>query len=404
MNSESIIGAVTSVTAAWAKQRKAEERNSQAYNRRRYYSDRVNFTDVLQSILPAAYQKASGGGKFTVAKRQMYYAAREALKEATGRDVGASYFSQTLLVQYLNQNPHLNWKITADPRGTLVIPNTAHEVRIPVGTIAIDRYLKGRHELDAEEFGDIPIQWPSNAEGQRYAAVLYIEKEGFEPLMQEAKLAERFDLAILSCKGQSVVAARKFVDHVCRRDGGVPLFIVHDFDKYGFEIAQCLTEVSGAAKEAERVQYKFRNKINVVDFGLRLEDVEKYDLASENFDMKGSFPDSMTPEEIAFMREGKRVELNAFTAPEFVEWLEAKLKKHLPKKLVPSDEILEQAYRRAVIVNRINEAIGRIVEDSQGEEEATIPKALRRKVQAAMKRSGRPWDIAIASLIEDSDE
>ena len=54
----------------------------------------------------------------------------------------------------------------------------------------------------------LSASWPSLPAGQRYQAVLYIEKEGFEPLLEEAKIAERFDVAILSCKGQSVVAAR----------------------------------------------------------------------------------------------------------------------------------------------------------------------------------------------------
>ncbi len=88
---------------------------------------------------------------------------------------------------------------------------------------------------------ELPTEWPSLRHGQRYQAVLYIEKEGFEPLLAEAGIAERFDLAILSCKGQSVVAARRFVDEVCGIGGGVPLLVVHDFDKYGFEISQRLT-------------------------------------------------------------------------------------------------------------------------------------------------------------------
>ena len=334
MDSKSIIDAVTSVTKPWAKQRKAEERNSQARSRRQYYySDRVNFSDIADKILPEAYAHASGQGKYTVSKRQMYYASREKFKEMTGRDIDASYFSQTILVQYLNRHD-VDWKITADPRGTFVLPNTAHEVRIPVGTIAIEEYLRNRqadHEID---IGGQPIEWPSERENERFAALLYIEKEGFEPLLKEARIAERFDLAIMSCKGQSVAAARMLVDHVCGGKNGVPLFIVHDFDKYGFEIAECLTTESYSAIMQDRVAYHFENEINFIDFGLRLADVKKYKLASEGFKTNGnSYPRSMTADEIEFMESGKRVELNEFTAPQFVEWLEGKLKKHLPLAL-----------------------------------------------------------------------
>jgi hypothetical protein len=211
------------------------------------YSDRVNFIDCAHHILPAAYLHASGNGRYTVSKRQLYYASREAFRKATGREVEYPYFANALLVQYMNRHPKTeSWKVTADPRGTLTIPNAGHEVRIPCGTLHIERHLRSAHsavdpfDIDAE----LRVEWPSLAEGQRYQAVLYIEKEGFEPILQEAKIAERFDLAVLSCKGMSVVAARQFVDTVCAEGRGVPLLVVHDFDKAGFEISQRLTTVS----------------------------------------------------------------------------------------------------------------------------------------------------------------
>ena len=174
------------------------------------------------------------------------------------------------------------------------------------------------------------VEWPSLAEGQRYQGVLYIEKEGFDPQLREARIADRFDLAIISCKGQSVVAARRYVDHICRLAGGVPLFVAHDFDKSGFEIPQRLTTVSDHARDNDLVKYEFQNEINVTDLGLRLADIEKYHLKSEKVRFKGGFPmDTIaTKEEQAFLQSGRRVELNAFTAPQFIEWLVGGLTKH----------------------------------------------------------------------------
>jgi hypothetical protein len=150
-------------------------------------------------------------------------------------------------------------------------------------------------------------------------------------------------LAILSCKGQSVVAARRFVDEVCRVGGGVPLFVVHDLDKAGFEISQRLTSVSDWAEEYDRVTYQFRHDINVTDLGLRLSDVEQYGLTGERCKFKGDFAsDSIcTHEEKEFLLSDRRVELNEFTSPQFIEWLEAKLKHHLPNRLVPDDGVLD---------------------------------------------------------------
>ena len=226
---------------------------------------------------------------------------------------------------------------------------------------------------------ELPIEWPSLAAGQRYQAVLYIEKEGFEPLLDEAQISEKFDLAILSNKGQSVVAARKFVDQVCRVDGGVPLFVVHDFDKSGFEISQSLTTVSDWAIFNDRVTYSFRNEINVTDLGLRLEDVEKFGLDSEDCEFKGQFADNSicTAAEQEFLRSNRRVELNAFTSPQFIEWLESKLNEHLKGRLIPSDEVLESAYRRALALAEINDVLeGAIGDAEQKAEDATIPKTL----------------------------
>ena len=237
------------------------------------------------------------------------------------------------------------------------------------------------------------------AHGQRYQAVLYIEKEGFEPLLQEARIAERFDLAVLSCKGQSVVAARKYVDHVCRRRGGVPLFVAHDMDKSGFEISQRLTAVSDWAEDCDRVTYRFQNEIDVTDLGLRLADAQRYGLKGEPCQFKGGFAaDSFcTEEEKAYLRSGRRIELNEFTAPQFVEWLESKLKQYLPQRLIPPNHVLEDAYRRARAVARINKAIEDVrdlaLEDAR---QAPIPPNLRRTLQKTVKDN--PWDVALYRL------
>jgi hypothetical protein len=404
-SAEDILGVTKSVTKEWTKQRKAEERGRRSRSSRQYvYSDRVNFTEVAEDILPGAYDHASGGGRYTVSKRQLYYACREQFRERTDRELEYSYFANTLLVQYMNRHPDTeSWKVTADPRGTLSIPNVGHEERIPCGTIQIDNHLrKGDRAVDPLDIDvDVRIEWPSLAAGKRYQGVMYIEKEGFDPIIEEAQIAERYDLAILSCKGQSVVAARRFVDHVCRVNGGVPLFVVHDFDKAGFEISQRLTTVSEWAETSDRVTYRFQNEINVTDLGLRLDDVEKYQLSHEQCEFKGYFAsDSICTEaEKEFLLSGRRVELNAFTSPQFVEWLETKLTEHLGERLIPDDDVLEDAYRRALAVAEINTAIEESHESAiENAEAAEVPKALRRMLRKAMKDSPNAWDKALYDI------
>jgi hypothetical protein len=407
---DGILKITEKVTKKWTKQRKAEERGRRASHTREYiYSDRVNFTDAAHEILPGGYAHASGNGRYTVDKRQFYYAVRDEFLKATGREITADYFSQNLLVKYMNQHPAetAGWKITASPRGTLTIPNTGFDTRIPCGTIAIEEHLDAASEKvrPLVSLGEaFKTQWPSLAEGQRYQGVLYIEKEGFDPQLREARIAERFDLAIISCKGQSVTAARMYVDHVCRTAGGVPLFVAHDFDKSGFEICQRLTTISDHAILNDLVKYKFQNQVNVTDLGLRLADVQKYDLKSERCRFKGRFPrDTIaTKEEQEFLRSNRRVELNAFTAPQFIEWLETKLGEHLPQRLIPGDDVLADAYRRALALAKINRAIKKAKRGAVKQaKSATIPESLRQQLEQAMKDSPRAWDRALYDLVKD---
>lgn len=401
---------LSSVTKKHTKQRKAEERSSRAIHNRGYvYSNRINCTDVAGIILPKAYQHASGGGQYPVAKRQLYYAAREEFRKATGREITYPRFA-ALVVKFMNERPSLTaaWRVTADPRGTLLIPNTFAETRIPCGTFDIDEHLD---TACGEDFANqtaqlVPEQWPSVAAGQRYRAVLYIEKEGFEPLMRHARIAERFEVAVLSCKGHSVVAARKFVDTVCRANGGVPLFVVHDLDVFGFCIGARLTSTSLEAEEQNRVAYTFTNDINSTDLGLRLADARKYGLVDERCKPPERIPGDLgcTDDEEAFLMSGRRVELNAFTAPQFIEWIESKLRANgITERMVPDAEVLEQAYRRAIVTARTNAAVQEIHARAVEEAElATLPANLARRIRKVMAEHDLPWDIAMHRVVAAS--
>ena len=397
---------VLGATKKYTKQRKAEERDSRAYSNRcsMYLSQRVFYTSVAHRIFPEAYKHASGDGTHPVSKRQMYYASRDLFHHATGRAMKKQATCDTVLLGFMNAHPKLTatWRITADPRGTLLIPNAWQETRIPCGTLDIDSHLHTINTeslCNVERLPSVQIQWPSLAPGQRYRAVVYIEKEGFEPLLRHAQIAERFEIAIMSCKGQSVVAARKFVDHVCRVDGGVPLFVVHDFDLHGFFIGARLTSVSEQAEEEGRVAYRFTNEINVTDFGLRLADAQKYNLVDEACKRPERIDADLgcTQEEKDFLLSGRRIELNAFSSPQFVEWLEGKLRgAGITERMMPDDDVLDAAYREALITVRVNAAIRsvhrRAVEDARA---AGLPSKLADKVRASMAKRDEPWDLAL---------
>ena len=109
--------------------------------------------------------------------------------------------------------------------------------------------------------------------------MLFLEKEGFTQILEAAQIAERYDIAIMSTKGMSVTAARTLVEELCGKRG-LPLFVLHDFDVTGFSIKKTLTE------SGER--YQFRHKVNFIDLGLRLTDVEELGLESESVSLRDS--------------------------------------------------------------------------------------------------------------------
>ncbi len=405
MKASDITAVTKTVTKKWAKQIKREERNSRAaLNRREYlYSDRVCQSDVAWPAIKKAYWKASSGGTLPAHARQIYYAAREEIRAATGREVDSKYFTQNLLPRCMNEHAETaGWLVAYDPRGNFIEPHTAKT--LPIGTIAVAEYLDeiGAHESTDIAIESVALTYPTCGPTNRISAVLFIEKEGFHPLFKAVKLAERYDLAIMSTKGQSTVAARRLVDNLCAENGGIQLLVLHDFDKWGLSIAENLTEVSWQAEESNRVRYEFQNKINVIDLGLRLEDVKKWNLEAERVRFKGSVQSSATKEEREFLKSNRRVELNAFTSGDFIKWIEGKLKKHGIKKVVPDDAVLEQAYRRSLQGALVNAQIRALADEAQqAASEAKVPKNLAAKIRRGLsENSGRRWDQVLADMAE----
>jgi hypothetical protein len=232
---------------------------------------------------------------------------------------------------------------------------------------------------------------------------MFIEKEGFFPLFRQVKLAERYDVAIMSTKGQSVTACRHLVDRICG-EHDIPLLVLHDFDHAGFSIL-------GTMQRSNR-RYEYENHFEVIDLGLRMADVGAYDLLPEdtlsgNIKAENLRRNGAAPEEIEFLRGdgqvGQRVELNAFTSEQMIQWLEAKFEEHGIEKVVPDGKTLEAAYRRAVeidIVNRRMEEIGN--EAKRKAQAAQIPDGLGERIRERLGEDrSLSWDAVIADLVTE---
>ena len=407
MKAKAIQDAVLGVTKKWAKQRKAEERHASAIaNRRNVMTRRRPHVSVKMAawiFMERAYLKASANGTLPAHARQIMYAARPHIIREADRELGDKfdrYFTQTLLPDYIEEKG-VDWNVVFDARGHFAEPHSTRDV--PLGTLQVRKYLAQvqGYEPSEPEFNVKEDGYPTVGPKNRYGAILFIEKEGFMPLFEAVKLAERYDIAIMSTKGMSVTASRELVDVLCG-DHGIPLLILRDFDKSGFSIAETLSQSNR--------RYTFRNKIKVIDLGIRLKDVEDEGLTAEpvyynesekavraNLKANGA-----TEEEITFLIE-KRVELNAFASDALIAWIERKLEAVGVKKIVPGDETLADAYRRMRKQAIVQERIDELLKDD--DDELEVPDDLRAKIEEChAKRPHLRWDAVVHHLAGEKDE
>jgi hypothetical protein len=245
-------------------------------------------------------------------------------------------------------------------------------------------------------YANVDIIGPSG----NIAGVLFCEKEGFKPLFKAVGLADRYDLMIISTKGQSVVAARRLIDRICGRYG-LPLFPLVDFDLAGFAIRATL--------QRDTRRYQFSHAFEVVDLGLRLEDIdglEREPAAATKTDeetvRRQLAENGATPEEIEILID-ERVELNAMTSDALVDMIEIKLGAYGLKKVIPDDDVLAETYRAFHRSNQLRAKFEEI-EDEFEETEVAVPKALRRRIAKLLKEHpDLRWDDALQLVLDASD-
>ena len=398
MNIDTIVKATEKVTKKWHAQKKREERRRQeSCNRSMYMSRsyRATLRDAAFKFMAQAYTKASGGGRLPALARQVMYAARPLVQAETGQRLGDKYFTQDLLPEYMKLHPEKTaaWDVAYDARGTFIEPHAKFTSAKPVklGTLEVRDYLIRTRTVGsaAEMKITMPMQYPTCGPENRYSAILFIEKEGFFPLFEEVQLAERYDIAIMSTKGMSVIAARRLIDDLCGQHE-IPVLVVHDFDSHGIVIAGTLTE--------DTDRYEFTYDIEVIDLGLRLNDVETYSLQTEAATGRISAANlrshGATEEEVQFL-ESSRVELNAFASDQLIEWLEA----NGITKVIPDDDVLADAVAYMARMCRMETAIAKADTGPNGVD-ASVFDGLGAKLRDALADDPtRSWDDVLHDIV-----
>ena len=231
------------------------------------------------------------------------------------------------------------------------------------------------------------------------SAVLFCEKEGFNPLFKAVNLANRFDLMIISTKGVSVTAARQLIDNICG-DYDLALFVLHDFDVAGFLILGTL--------QRDTRRYQFSNAVEVIDLGLRLGDIaglEREPAAATRTSadiLRGQLAENGATEAEVAILLNERVELNAITSDALVAMIERKLKAYGLGKVIPDDDLLGKTYQAFHHSQQLRERFEEIKDEFE-DTEIEVPKDLKKKVRAVLdKHDDLRWDDAIQIVLDET--
>jgi hypothetical protein len=389
---------LTKNLATFTKQRKAEEKHASAgrFRRTRMIEVRGEYlTEAANAVMVECYMKVSDNDRLPAKVRQIFYVARPLIEERTEKPLEYGYFSQTVLPNYIKHHPEsAAWDVVYDDRGHFMEPHTKRVIGL--GTLAVRNYVARVKPLQFEDADFAPAAIQTYGPNGCFGALLYIEKEGFFPLFEKVKLAERYDIGIMSSKGMSVTAARQLADSICGRFG-IPLLVLHDFDRPGIIIKDTL--------ENDTRRYSYTHALNVIDLGLRHEDIGG--LAPEPHDSNVTdarlCQAGVGQDAIEFLRDQK-VELNAMTSRQLVDFVEAKLQQHGIKKVVPDRETLAKTFKMFAASDRLAEAFDDMKKNLEDEGEAPpveVPDGLEATVKAKLEeKPDITWHHALRLIVD----
>ena len=279
------------------------------------YNDSKNEKEVFFNYVKSAIKKASGDYKYKFSQRQLYYAIRPYIISALDKQPEYGYFCK-LLTEYENYYGNIEG-LYRDPRGTLYHPHLGQD--IPIGTISVEEYERPK--------------WTFNK-------IIYCEKEGFFPILKDVKFPERFDCALLSSKGYASRAVKDLFDLLGDTDEEILFFCIHDSDSAGTMIYETL--------QNETISRHGR-RVKIINLGLDPWEALSMGLDVEEFESKGR--KAVAPyikerdydylEDWEEWLQSNRIELNAMTTPEFIDWLEYKISKYDNGKVIPTKDVLK---------------------------------------------------------------
>jgi hypothetical protein len=287
---------------------------------------------VVLEYLQEAIDKASGGGQYKFAQRQVLYVVRPYVQQELGVSLETSYFND-IITEYEDEYGEIEG-MTREPRGSMTHPHGG--LSIPMGTLSVDAYERPSYQ---------------------YNKIVYIEKEGFTETLKAAEWPERHDCALLSSKGFTTRAVKDLIDGLAESDEPIQVFCVHDADAPGSMIYHTLVnETKARGNRRIDIINLGIDPWEAIDMGLDVEDV-KYERRQAVAEYITNRPDRGHWSE---WLQTHRVELNAMTSPQFIAWLDQKMDEYSTGKVIPPAEIVIESIRERaedMIRERITERI-----------------------------------------------
>ncbi|MCP5088598.1 MAG: sensor histidine kinase [Rhodobacteraceae bacterium] len=378
---------------------RAAQRNAKRARR----CDRPTIKDTVFKLLPEAYERVSDGGRYHANARQLMYEMRPDILRICGIDrFSDSTVTQVAIPEFCEENPDLTagWKVAYDARGTMYEPHTGQKVAL--GTVAVGAYT-ATSRIAFEHTVDSSTTVHTRPE-ERFAGLLFVEKEGFTELIRDSGILERFDLALASTKGMSTTAARALIDEMAGRVPDFAVFVAADFDITGQTIRRTLT--------SDTARFKFRNRVVAHHIAVTWEQSRRLDSEgrSEPVNLTGDLEKTsatlersgLDEEAIGFLVEdARRVELNALRPAEFLETLETGIAAQSPPKVIPPEDTLHRAYAELTLRKRLKAEEERL----RAEPAPTLTPAIMDRLRDKMRcQPILSWDRALFELIGGETE
>jgi len=244
---------IQKVTKRWAKTRRREDRKERAEERAEKEDNRMERQkDIFDEVADEYYNLASDNWKNRPTCRGLYYIFQDEIARRSGKRLKHSTFSKWVREAMREKD----WRVEFGGRGEMVLPHGQGTHRL--GTKGAEEALAG--------------PGPRN----RFAGIFYCEKETILSTVETSGILDKYDLVFAATQGITNISLRMIIDRWCAEDrkDSVPIYVLHDFDPDGFKVLNALT--------ADSEDFTFKNRVRVVELGLRLCQVRALDLPVEN--------------------------------------------------------------------------------------------------------------------------